>query len=60
MEINVMLPGGKIQDGSSENLRPGGCIRGREDGGWELDFMGSASFLDFPLPERIPLYPSLL
>jgi len=41
------------------SLRPGGSTQGREDGDWELDLMGSASFLDFHLTGTIPLYPSL-
>lgn len=59
MEMNVMLPGGQIQDGSFENLRPRDCSREKKDGSWELDFMGSASFLDVYLTGTIPVYSSL-
>lgn len=54
-----MSPGGEIQDGSFESLRPGDHPKGREDEGWELKLMESAIFLNFHLTVTIRLCPSL-
>lgn len=49
MEIDVVPPGGLVQDLSSENLRWGLSKGAGKDGGWELDFVGTASVSGFSL-----------